>query len=71
MSTITRSLNCPEVAVLTPLPCARDPQRVLEDVQQGNVSLERAATDYGVIIDPNTMMVDEAATQACRQEMEV
>jgi len=48
----------------------RDPQRVLEDVRQGYVSLERAATDYGVIIDSDTMTVDEAATLAHRKEME-
>jgi N-methylhydantoinase B len=51
-------------------PILREPQRVLEDVQQGYVSLERAAADYGVIIDADTMTIDEAATQACRQEME-
>jgi N-methylhydantoinase B len=51
-------------------PTLRDPQRVLEDVRQGYVSLERAATDYGVIIDPDTITVDEAATLAHRKEME-
>jgi N-methylhydantoinase B/oxoprolinase/acetone carboxylase alpha subunit len=50
-------------------PVLRDPQRVLEDVRQGYVSLERAAEDYGVVIDPDTMTVDEAATLTRRQEM--
>ena len=50
-------------------PTLRDPQRVLDDVRQGYVSLDRAATDYGVIIDPKTLTVDEAATQARRREM--
>jgi len=50
-------------------PTLRDPQRVLDDVRQGYVSLERAATDYGVIIDAETITVDEAATQARRREM--
>ena len=50
-------------------PTLRDPQRVLDDVRQGYVSLERAATDYGVIIDAETITVDDAATQARRREM--
>lgn len=50
-------------------PTLRDPQRVLDDVRQGYVSLDRAATDYGVIIDAETITVDEAATQARRREM--
>ena len=33
-------------------PWRRDPARVLEDVRDGYVSLERARTDYGVAIDP-------------------
>ena len=37
---------------------ARDPQRVLEDVLDGYVSLEAAERDYGVIIDRDTMRVD-------------
>jgi len=51
-------------------PTLRDPQRVLDDVRQGYVSLERAAADYGVIIEPEPMTVDEAATRARRQEMD-
>ena len=49
------------------VPTLREPQCVLEDVRQGYVSLERAAIDYGVIIDPDRMTVDEAATVAHRQ----
>ncbi|MEM6527956.1 MAG: hydantoinase B/oxoprolinase family protein, partial [Chloroflexota bacterium] len=49
-------------------PLKRDPARVLEDVKQGYVSVERAASDYGVIIDVTTMEVDEAATVAAREE---
>jgi N-methylhydantoinase B len=47
----------------------RDPQRVLEDVRQGYVSIGRAAEEYGVVLDPETMTVDEAATQARRREI--
>lgn len=51
-------------------PTLRRPQRVLEDVRQGYVSLERAATDYGVIINPDTMTVNAEATLARRREMD-
>ncbi len=50
-------------------PFLRDPQRVLEDVRQGYVSLERAESDYGVVINSETMTIDEEATQARRKEM--
>ncbi|WP_121743465.1 hydantoinase B/oxoprolinase family protein [Natronorubrum halophilum] len=33
-------------------PLERDPEAVLEDVKDDYVSIERAATDYGVVIDP-------------------
>ena len=33
------------------------------------VSVEKAASDYGVVFDPSTSEVDEAATQALRQRM--
>ncbi len=44
-------------------PFARDPARVLEDVREGYVSLERARDEYGVAIDPTTMtvLVEETA----------
>jgi N-methylhydantoinase B len=44
-------------------PWERDPARVLEDVCNGYVSLERARTDYGVAIDPGRLSVlpDETA----------
>jgi N-methylhydantoinase B len=48
------------------LPWRRDPARVLEDVRDGYVSLERARTDYGVAIDPERMTVLEEETVALR-----
>ena len=51
---------------------ARDPQRVLEDVRDGYVSLSGAARDYGVVItgdpahDPEGLRLDEAATRKLR-----
>ncbi|HEX6988012.1 MAG TPA: hydantoinase B/oxoprolinase family protein, partial [Bacillota bacterium] len=47
-------------------PFQRDPQKVLEDVRNDYVSLEAARRDYGVVIDPGTMTVDEAATRELR-----
>lgn len=49
-------------------PFERDPQRVLEDVRQGYISLEAAKREYGLVIDRATMRLDEAATAAMRKE---
>jgi N-methylhydantoinase B len=49
-------------------PFARDPQRVLEDVRDGYVTLAAAARDYGVVIDASTMTVDAVATAARRSQ---
>jgi N-methylhydantoinase B len=46
----------------------RDPQRVLRDVIESKVSVERAKSCYGVIVDLNTESVDEAGTARCRAE---
>jgi N-methylhydantoinase B len=37
----------------------RDPERVRADVRDGYVSLEAAARDYGVVLDPDTLEVLE------------
>jgi N-methylhydantoinase B len=47
-------------------PLEREPERVESDVMEGYVSLEKAREDYGVIIDPKTMKVDEEATRKAR-----
>lgn len=47
-------------------PRERDPRRVAEDVRDGKVSLEVAARDYGVVVDPVRFTVDEPATAALR-----
>jgi len=47
-------------------PLERDLEMVESDVLEGYVSLERAREDYGVIIDPKTMKVDEEATRKVR-----
>jgi N-methylhydantoinase B len=43
-------------------PLTRPIEDVRNDVRQGYVSIEDAATLYGVIVDPQTFAVDEAAT---------
>ena len=48
-------------------PFTRDPEAVRWDVINGYVSLERARLDYGVVIDPETMMVDVEATRRLRE----
>jgi N-methylhydantoinase B len=48
-----------------------DPRRrsvtsVMDDVRDGFVSPHRAKEDYGVIVDPNTLLLDERATDQAR-----
>jgi N-methylhydantoinase B len=50
-------------------PWRRDPARVLADVRDGYVSLERARTDYGVAIDPERMAVLEEETATARARL--
>jgi len=40
---------------------------VLEDVMNGIVSIERAKTDYGVVIDPSTLSVNVDETEKLRK----
>ena len=50
-------------------PLERDPGRVEEDAADGYVTVERAKKDYGVVIDPGTLKLDPAATEALRKSM--
>ena len=43
-------------------PFERDPAMVAEDVRNEFVTLDRAREEYGVVVDPDTFAVDEAAT---------
>jgi len=45
---------------------ARPPERVRKDVRNGVVSVEKARSDYGVIIRPETMELDPEATARLR-----
>ncbi len=47
----------------------RDPQAVLEDVLDGLVTREAAATVYGVVLDETGKTVDSDATQARRRSL--
>ncbi len=50
-------------------PFARPPEKVLEDVRNGLVSLEKARKDYGVVIDPQTYQVDTESTFMLRAKL--
>jgi N-methylhydantoinase B len=52
-------------------PLAREPQRVLDDIQEGYVSPAAAERDYGVVLrqDGGVLTVDEAATAARRAKL--
>lgn len=47
-------------------PLAREPELVARDVRHDYVSLERAREDYGVVLDPESLAVDVAATAKLR-----
>lgn len=47
-------------------PWQRALDAVRHDVRQGYVTLEAAAAIYGVVLDPSTLAVDQAATDAKR-----
>jgi len=51
-------------------PMKRPVERVLKDVRNGFVSLETARDDYGVVIDPLTLSVDEEETLKRRGQAE-
>ena len=44
-------------------PRERDRQAILSDVRDGKVSPTQARTDYGLVIDPLTMTIDESAAR--------
>ena len=52
-------------------PLNRDPEKVLNDVRNEYISLTNAERDYGVVIDPDTLTVEAAATAALRNEKKI
>ena len=51
------------------LPSERDPEAVLKDVIRGNVSLDQAREQYGVVINEELLAVDELETESLREGM--
>ena len=49
-------------------PLKRDPEKVLNDVRNEYISLTSAERNYGVVIDPDTLTIETAATEALRNE---
>jgi N-methylhydantoinase B len=49
-------------------PMERSAVKVLEDVRNGVLSLNKAVDDFGVFIDPTTWMVDEQQTRILRNK---
>ena len=49
-------------------PFDREPERVQKDVSNGMVTLHGAEQDYGVVLDPETLVIDEEATKALRAD---
>jgi len=49
-------------------PFERPPEKVLEEVRDEVLSVEKARSDYGVVIDPSTLTVDADATSSLRGE---
>jgi N-methylhydantoinase B len=49
------------------VPWERDPQRVLQDVVEGYVSVTAAEEQYGVVLTADGTAVDDAATRALRE----
>ncbi len=47
-------------------PLLRPKERVAEEVRNGVISLDAAARDYGVVVDPETFAVNETETQKAR-----
>ena len=50
-------------------PLERDPEAVLKDVKDGEVTIEFARETYGVVIDLTTMTVATEETEQRRMEM--
>ncbi|MBV8453677.1 MAG: hydantoinase B/oxoprolinase family protein, partial [Deltaproteobacteria bacterium] len=49
------------------VPSERDLELVLHDFQEGKISMRGARERYAVVIDPETFVIDTAATEALRK----
>lgn len=50
-------------------PLERDPEAVLNDLLQEKISLGKAKEDYGVIVEPEAMVIDSVSTTKARELM--
>ena len=64
---MTRSACARAEAAATAIRSSAPIEAVASDVRQGYVSVEAAAKFYAVIIDPETFIVDMAATERLRR----
>ncbi len=49
-------------------PMRREPAKVQADARDGKVSLQQAEAEYGVVLDPQTLEIDYAATARLRRD---
>ena len=50
-------------------PLDRDPNRVLHDISEGKIGLQRAQDAYGVVVDESMRRVDLGATADLREKL--
>jgi N-methylhydantoinase B len=50
-------------------PLERDPELVRQDVWNEKLSIDYVRREYGVVIEPETLVVEQAATQRLRRKM--
>ena len=50
-------------------PLDRDPNRVLHDVTEGKIGVQRARDSYGVVLDRSRRAVDSQATGELRERL--
>jgi len=49
-------------------PYLRPAEQVIREVRNGTLSLQKAQQDYGIVIDPKTLNLDESKTQRLRRK---
>ncbi|MFZ7102891.1 MAG: hydantoinase B/oxoprolinase family protein [Peptococcaceae bacterium] len=52
-------------------PVERPVQKVREDVKNQYITIEKAAAEYGVIIDPATLIINEEKTKELREQIRI
>ena len=50
-------------------PLERDPELVLQDVRNGIYTVDYVRREFGVVIDPETLVIDRDATASSRAGM--